>query len=575
MKGLFVFAAILALLAPAVALDREAFTITRYDLNLRLEPSQQRLGVRGLITLRNDSSSPQRLIPLQISSSLGWRSIRLLREAKPPAAQDASAGEAVQFLTQPYTSDIDHTGVLSEAIVTLPQEVAPKASIELAIGYEGLIVLDFTRLKRVGTPEQVARHSDWDQIGHDYTAVRGVGYVTWYPVAMEAQNLLDGGSMFAALGKWKARHALSQMKLSIELVSSESERPSLLVNGKDCAESVDAVSETSAQSRLQCDGLRVGNPVLLAGSFSGVTAGPVHLDVIPEHAVMADEFGKLGDRAALLVKDWFGPAREQPHVVDLPDGDAAPFEAGDWLLLPLAKARPEIQRALLIHQLTHAAFPSPRLWIFEGAAHFGQIVAEEKNGRDAALALLKTQSEAVAQAEKTVGAGEPLIAATGEVFYRSKAVLVWWMLRDMLGDEALKKTLHAYRAEEDTEPAYFQHLLESESKRDLAWFFHDWVYTDSGLPDFIIETASARLTHGTNYITAVSVANHGAAGAEVAVTIHTDAGDFAQRLEVRGKAKAVTRITTPAEPLEVIVNDGSVPESGETGHRLKISTDGG
>ena len=106
------------LCAPAVnafSLDREAFTFTNYDLNVRIEPEQQRLGVRGKITLRNDSATPQKIAVLQISSSLDWRSI--------------DAGDkAVQFVTQPYTSDIDHTGALSEAIVTLPQAVPPEGN---------------------------------------------------------------------------------------------------------------------------------------------------------------------------------------------------------------------------------------------------------------------------------------------------------------------------------------------------------------------------------------------------------------------------------------------------------------
>ena len=76
---------------------------------------------RGKITLRNDSQTPQKIAVLQISSSLDWRSIK-------------AGDKAVQFVTQPYTSDIDHTGGLSEAIVTLPQAIAPKATIELEIG---------------------------------------------------------------------------------------------------------------------------------------------------------------------------------------------------------------------------------------------------------------------------------------------------------------------------------------------------------------------------------------------------------------------------------------------------------
>ena len=43
------------------SLDREAFSITNYDLNVQIEPEQHRLGVRGKITLRNDSQTPQKI----------------------------------------------------------------------------------------------------------------------------------------------------------------------------------------------------------------------------------------------------------------------------------------------------------------------------------------------------------------------------------------------------------------------------------------------------------------------------------------------------------------------------------
>src|SRR5450631_2132738 len=126
------------------ALDREAFTFTKYDLNVRIEPEQHRLEVRGTITLRNDSASPQKNLSLQISSSLAWRSIQL-------------ASKSVQFVSQPYTSDIDHTGQLSEAIVTLPQEIPPKGTVELEIGYEGVIISDITRLTQIGVSKSKPR----------------------------------------------------------------------------------------------------------------------------------------------------------------------------------------------------------------------------------------------------------------------------------------------------------------------------------------------------------------------------------------------------------------------------------
>src|SRR5208282_4410327 len=177
-------------------------------LNVRIEPQQQRLGVRGKITLRNDSSTPQKIAVLQISSSLDWRSIK-------------AAGKQVQFVTQPYTSDMDHTGGLSEALVTLPDPIAPKGMVELEIGYEGVILLDATRLTRIGTPEDVAKSTDWDQIGTSFTAVRGAGYVAWYPIATEVANLSEGNSLFEVLGRWKTREAGSKMHLKIRPLSGD------------------------------------------------------------------------------------------------------------------------------------------------------------------------------------------------------------------------------------------------------------------------------------------------------------------------------------------------------------------
>src|SRR5581483_679855 len=177
-RRLSLLAVLCASVVNCCALDREAFTFTNYKLDVRIEPDQQRLAARGTIILRNDSATPQKNIPLQISSSLDWRSIQL-------------NGKPVQFVSQPYTSDIDHTGALSEAIVTLSDPVPPKATVELEIGYEGVIPLDTTRLTRIGVPAESARHGDWDQISKSSTAVRGIGYVAWYPVGTESASLSD------------------------------------------------------------------------------------------------------------------------------------------------------------------------------------------------------------------------------------------------------------------------------------------------------------------------------------------------------------------------------------------------
>ncbi|HUI61983.1 MAG TPA: hypothetical protein VLX90_17290, partial [Steroidobacteraceae bacterium] len=195
-----IFAALILLagaLLPAHALDRAAFTITRYQLDVEIDRPTHVIAISGKITLRNDSKTPQKNAALQISSSLQWNGIAL--EGKP-----------LEWLGDNYTSDVDHTGSLSEAIVTLPTAVAPGAAVTLNVQYGGTITQDATRLTRIGVPASMAARNDWDQISENFTAVRGLGYVAWYPVALEAVSLSDGNAVFDAIARWKQRHERSQ-----------------------------------------------------------------------------------------------------------------------------------------------------------------------------------------------------------------------------------------------------------------------------------------------------------------------------------------------------------------------------
>ncbi len=569
-----VLATILAFLASASALDREAFTFTRYDLTVRLEPEQHRLGVRGRITLRNDSTEPQHIAALQISSTLNWRSIRAVTQAAAKSGEESKQSIPLQFVTQPFASDIDHTSDLSEAIVTLPREVAPRESVTLEIGYEGVVLLDATRLIRIGTPAAVARHNDWDQIGTSFTAIRGIGYVAWYPVAMEAQSLADGDAMFVGLGKWKARHAESTMDIFFDVIANQLEKEPLVVcSGNNVPTVTKGGSDEIHGSLCTFESLNTV-PSFAFADYEAEEHPSFRL--YHSHGQTTIGFVSAGDEALDLVRNWFGTPKEKIAVVELVDAGDAPFEAGRLLFVPFAHTDAQTARMLMVHQLTRASFSSPHPWIDEGAGYFAQALAREKqNGREAALDYMERHRAAVLQVEKaaTPSGGEPLVSATHEVFYRSKAALVWWMLRDMVGDATLKKAIRAYDAGADHDPAYFQHVLEEQSKRDLTWFFRDWVYSDVGLPDFKADSANARQGTGANFVTAVTIENVGVAGAEVPVTIRTNNGDFTQRLEVRGKSKAVIRIATPAGPVEVVVNDGSVPESDMSNNRLQIAKD--
>jgi len=135
----------------------------------------------------------------------------------------------------------------------------------------------------------------------------------------------------------------------------------------------------------------------------------------------------------------------------------------------------------------------------------------------------------------------------------------------------LKKALASYRSDEDKDPAYLQRLLEGQTKRNLQWFFDDWVYNDRGLADFRVESAFARKASQDNYLVTVTVENLGAAAAEVPVKVEFDGGEMSQRIEVRGKGEATVRMATPKSPQQIVVNDGSVPEGDLSNNTYKVA----
>jgi hypothetical protein len=565
MKFWVVFLLIVSAFSSAFSLDREAFTFSKYDLNVQVEPEQQRLAVRGKIVLRNDSSSPQKNAVLQISSSLTWRSIQ-------------ADGKPLQFVSQPYTSDVDHTGALSEAIVSLPAEVPPGGGVELEIGYEGVISLDATRLTRIGMPKEMAVHSDWDQIDKTFSAVRGVGYVAWYPIATDVGNLSEGNSVFEVVGRWKKREVKAEMKIHVLYATDDGNpMPTPLCSGVG----VNGYGRISRAGEvfLDCEfsplGFRV--PAFLMANYDLVDGTTARVQFLPEHKTNAEKFARSADALAPFVKEWFGSPHEKAQVIELADPGASPFESGATLLTPLNDTDPKLLQIVLVHELTHAAFPSPRPWIYEGLAHFAQAAYREHQvSRAAALDFLGLHRAAVVEAEKHLQENsgttdQALISSTIDEFYRSKAAYVWWMLKDMLGGEVIQKALALYQPEKDIEHGYMQHLLEMQSKRDLQWFFDDWVYHDRGLPNFKVESAYVGKASQGNYLTTITVDNLGAAGAEVPVMVHFEGGDLNDRVMVRGKAKGVLRIATPKPPTEVTVNDGSVPEIDSSNHSFKVT----
>jgi hypothetical protein len=294
-------------------------------------------------------------------------------------------------------------------------------------------------------------------------------------------------------------------------------------------------------------------------------------------------YAAAGGKVEPLLEDWLG---KTPRVtLNILDHDGQPFEDGALLVSPMSAKDSSVLSYVLVHSLAHAWFSSPQVWLDEGVAQFLSLLwIEQSEGRDAAIRMLQHQSNtlalaepAVTQASGTSTEDQTLIRARDEVYYRTKAAAVLWMLRSVGGDAGLKQALQLYRHEgkQDEDPKEFERVLEQVLHKDLRWFFDDWVYHDRGLPDLSIVSIMPRELPAQGdksggWLIAVEVHNDGDAVAEVPVTVRSGTLSATERIRIPGRSSTSTRIVFEGDPAEVTVNDGSVPEIRATTHSMQV-----
>jgi hypothetical protein len=582
--------------------ERQAVTFTDFDLDVRLRTAEQHIAVRALVTVRNSGKTLLARIPLQLSSSLNWERIRV-------------NGKDVAFPVATLNSDADHTGQLHEAVVPLTQPLVPGSSLQLDVTYSGTIAPSAQRLLTIGTPDDVALQSDWDQIGVPFTGIRGFGNVVWYPVSSAPVILGDGARLFDEIGKHKLRLFGAHFRLRLTIEFPHGQAPTVaLINGHpavlavteakgpgpipgqdlDPAQQVPGVATSSLEGSI----LGFESPSLFVAIRKPHSAKNTNVWALPEDESAVDDWTNAAAAVTPLLQRWLGETpRSQLTLLDLPDPGDAPYETGALLVTSLrpanTQASPDQLDGILAHALTHAFLhastqPLPA-WLDEGVANFmGTLWVENQRGRSQALAALEASRSALALTEPDSpgeSPGQPLAAAISPIFYRTKAAYVLWMLRDLAGDPALAAALHAYDPAGGAGRNSFEKLLEQartssegssslvsepSDHRDLAWFFADWVNADKGLPDLKIDGVFPTTAQADNWLVAVQVSNAGYAACEVPVTVRTESNSVTQRLMVPARGKATQRILILGKPLEVQVNDGTVPETQASIHITKL-----
>jgi hypothetical protein len=558
--------------------DRQAVTFTAFDMDVHLSPAEQSIAVRALVTVRNDGKAPLARIPLQLSSSLNFERIRL-------------AGHDVTCQVATLNSDADHTGQLHEVAVPLSTPLPPGQSLQLDVTYSGAIAPSAQRLIAIGTPQDVALHSDWDGIGPTFTGLRGFGNVVWYPASSVPVILGDGARLFDEMGEHKLRMSGAQFRLRLNVEFPHGQPPNIaLINGHPSQMNVTDSSEPEvagvATTVVDNSTLGFEAPSIFVATRTPHKATDTTLWTLPGDEFAVESWTASTAIVAPFLQGWLGQQpRSQLVILDLPDPDDAPFETGALLATPIHEASPEQLQNILAHALTHAWMQSPRAWVSEGVAHFmGTLWVEKQRGRTRALEELEANRPALALEEPAspgISPGQPLALATTPIYYRTKATYVLWMLRDLAGDAALSSALRSYDPVADASRGYLHDngpgtleklLLDQVGARDLSWFFADWVNADKGLPDLSIDTVFPAPAQAGNWLVGVNISNAGYAAAEVPVTVKSDLNSVTQRVMVPGHGKAVQRILILGKPTQVQINDGTVPETQASIHVKKLES---
>lgn len=558
--------------------ERLAVSYTAFDLDVHLRPADHHIAVRAQLTLRNGAAAPLAHIPLQISSSLSWEQIRI-------------AGHDASFQQTTLNSDVDHTGQLHEAVIPLATPLAPGATLQVDATYSGVITPDAHRLLAIGTPHDIALHSDWDTISTDFTGLRGFGNVVWYPVSSVPALLGDGARVFDEMGRHKLRLSGAGFTLHLTVEFPHGQPPTVaVINGHPAAlkvtDSASAGVAGAATAQAGPTTLGFESPSLFVAIRQPHPGTNLTAWTVPDDDSTAQLWANAAGVVTPFLQGWLGQRpRAQLTLLDLPDPADAPFETGALLATSLKFAPADQLEDAMAHALTHAWMDSPRAWLSEGVAHFmGTLWIEHEQGRDQALSALESGRGSLALLEPASpgqGPGQPLDGASNPVYYRTKAAYVLWMLRDIAGDSALSAALRAYNPADDLinrdiapkpGPTQFERLLEQAGPRhDLKWFFADWIDADPGLPDLSIQNVFPVAQKAGAWLVAVQVANSGYAAAEVPVTVRTLDNTVTQHLRVPARGNATVRVLIQGAPTQVQVNDGTVPEIGSTVHLSTIA----
>jgi len=437
-------------IAAGVAASGDLAKVTRYELRVRINPTEEELAASAQITLTNPTAKPQREIPFLL--------YRLLAV---DAAQDERGTLAFRQAVVSM-SDVK-TWQVNSGTLTLREPLPPGGTTRITLKYSGAI---FGYREVMGYV--------LDHIGEDYTLLRPDSLA--YPML--------AGPSFQSLSA--AYDTLFTYDLEVIVPTGMIVACGGLPVEGSVGDGTETFRFTSRVPTWRID--------IAAAKFKVLKndAGNLVAYSLPGDDAGAGNLLKEMQRVMEFYTLRFGPSKRATAytVIEIPDGWGS--QASDFYILQDAGAFKDPTR---IHELYHEIGHSWNMkekpevrrtrWFDEAfASYFEAIALREFSGQKAFDDRMAKYRERFRSAVKkdsrnaTIPIAEYGKEELGDNSY-TKGAWSLYVLNQIVGDEAFNQIIRTSMADFSERPAGFsdfQAVAESVSRRDLSRFFKEWIF---------------------------------------------------------------------------------------------------
>jgi hypothetical protein len=229
---------------------------------------------------------------------------------------------------------------------------------------------------------------------------------------------------------------------------------------------------------------------------------------------------------------------------------------------PMLVMNGSASEGLIVHEVTHQYLHGILAnnewregWLDEGFTSFMVNWRRELQGDTAVWRGTMAGLERLERADSIEAIGLPGAAFSSPRIYSAmtytRASAVFRMLRELVGEQTFRQILRTFYARHRLQHVTgedFQRVAEEVSRRDLDWFFGQWIARTDRL-DYGIGRASTTPTGDGRWRTRVEVLRMGQAWMPVVLRV----GDATRTLDSRARRQTV-EVVTRARPAEAVLD---------------------